>query len=54
MNIPGPALAAYRAAMEEASGADIETAATEAEEFVRWNESRPALTTSTSRNCRRE
>ena len=45
MNIPGPALEAYRAAMEEAIGADIETAAAEAEEFVRWNESRPALTT---------
>ena len=45
MNIPGPALEAYRAALEEAIGADIETAAAEAEEFVRWNESRPALTT---------
>ena len=45
MNIPGPALDAYRTAMEEAIGADIETAAAEAEEFVRWNESRPALTT---------
>ena len=45
MNIPGPALEAYRAAMEEAIGADIESAAAEAEEFVRWNESRPRLTT---------
>ena len=45
MNIPGPALEAYRAAMEEAIGADIETAAAEAEDFVRWNESRPRLTT---------
>ena len=45
MNIPGPALDAYRAAMEAAIGADIETAAAEAEEFVRWNESRPAFTT---------
>ena len=45
MNIPGPALDAYRAAMEEAIGADIESAAAEAEEFVRWNESRPRLTT---------
>ena len=39
------ALDAYRAAMEAAIGADIESAAA-AEEFVRWNESRPALTTS--------
>ena len=45
MNVPGPALEAYRAAMEAAIGADVETAAAEAEEFVRWNESRPALTT---------
>ena len=45
MNIPGPALEAYRTAMEEAIGADIESAAAEAEEFVRWNESRPSLTT---------
>ena len=45
MNIPGPALETYRTAMEEAIGTDIETAAAEAEEFVRWNESRPALTT---------
>ena len=45
MNLPGPALEAYRAAMEAAIGADVETAAAEAEEFVRWNESRPALTT---------
>ncbi len=45
MNIPSPALESYRAAMEAAIGADIETAAAEAEAFVRWNESRPALTT---------
>lgn len=45
MNLPGPALEAYRAAVEAAIGADVETAAAEAEEFVRWNESRPALTT---------
>ena len=45
MNVPGPALEVYRAAMEAAIGADVETAAAEAEEFVRWNESRPALTT---------
>ena len=45
MNVPGPALEAYRAAVEAAIGADVETAAAEAEEFVRWNESRPALTT---------
>ena len=45
MNIPGPALDAYRAAMEAAIGADIETAAAEAEEFVRWNESLPVQTT---------
>ena len=45
MNIPGPALEAYRAAMEEAIGADIETAAAAAEEFVRRNEARPAPTT---------
>ena len=45
MNVPGPALEAYRAAMEAAIGADVETAAAAAEEFVRWNESRPALTT---------
>ena len=40
MNIPGPALDTYRAAMEAALGADIESAAAAAEEFVRWNESR--------------
>ena len=45
MNIPGPALEAYRAAMEAAIGANIETAAAEAEEFVRWNESLPVQTT---------
>ena len=45
MNIPAPALDSYRAAMEAAIGTDIETAAVEAEEFVRWNEARPALTT---------
>ena len=45
MNIPGPALEAYRSAMEEAIGTEVETAAAEAEAFVRWNESRPALTT---------
>ena len=45
MNIPGPALEAYRAAMEAAIGTDIETAAAEAEEFVRWNESLPVQTT---------
>ena len=45
MNVPGPALEAYRAAMEAAIGTDVETAAAAAEEFVRWNESRPALTT---------
>ena len=54
MNIPGPALAAYRAAMEEAIGADIEAAAAEAEEFVRWNESRPALTTMNIEGLRME
>ncbi len=54
MNIPGPALEAYRAAMEEAIGADIETAAAEAEEFVRWNESRPALTTTNIEGLRME
>ena len=45
LNIPGPALAAYRTAMDEAIGTDVETGAAEAEEFARWNESRPALTT---------
>ena len=45
MNIPGLALEAYRAAMQAAIGADIESAAAAAEEFVRWNESRPTLTT---------
>ena len=54
MNIPGPALEAYRAAMEEAIGADIETAAAEAEAFVRWNESRPALTTTSIEGFRME
>ena len=54
MNIPGPALEAYRAAMEEAIGADIETAAAEAEDFVRWNESRPRLTTTNIEGLRME
>ena len=54
MNIPGPALDAYRAAMEAALGADIETAAAEVEEFVRWNESRPAFTTMNLEGLRME
>ena len=54
MNIPGPALEAYRAAMEEAIGTDIETAAAEAEDFVRWNESRPRLTTMNIEGLRME
>ena len=54
MNIPGPALETYRAAMEEAIGADIESAAAEAEEFVRWNESRPRLTTMNIEGLRME
>ncbi len=40
-NVPGPALEAYRAAMEEALGTDIETASAAAEQFVRRNEARP-------------
>ena len=54
MNIPGPALDAYRAAMEAALGADIESAAAAAEEFVRWNESRPAVTTMNIEGLRME
>ena len=54
MNIPGPALEAYRAAMEEAIGADIETAAAELEEFVRWNESLPVRTTMNIEGLRME
>ena len=54
MNLPGPALNTYRGAMEAAIGADIETAAAEAEEFVRWNESRPALTTMSIEGFRME
>ena len=54
MNIPGPALDAYRAAMEAALGSAIETAAAEAEEFVRWNEARPALTTMNLEGLRME
>ena len=54
LNIPGPALEVYRAAMEEAIGTDIETAAAEAEEFVRWNESRPRLTTMNIEGLRME
>ena len=54
MNIPGPALNAYRAAMEQAIGADVESAAAEAEEFVRWNESRPRLTTMNIEGLRME
>ena len=42
MNIPGPALEAYRAAMEKAIGTDIEVAAAAVEEFVRRNEARSA------------
>ena len=54
MNIPGPALEAYRAAMEEAIGADIETAAAELEAFVRWNESLPVRTTMNIEGLRME
>ena len=42
MNVPGPVLEAYRAAMEQAIGADIETAAAAAEEFARRNDARSA------------
>ena len=42
MNVPGPLLEAYRAAMEQATGTDIETAAAAAEEFVRRNDARSA------------
>ena len=42
MNVPGPVLEAYRAAMEQAIGADIETAAAVAEEFARRNDARLA------------
>ena len=48
MNLPGPALEVYRAAMEEAIGTDIETAAAAAEEFVRRNEARAAAPMTTS------
>ena len=47
LNIPGPALQAYREAMQEALGVDIEEAAAAVEEFVRRNEAgtaAPALT----------
>ena len=48
MNIPGPSLDAFAAAMEEAIGMDIDTAAAAAEEFVRRNEARPSLTTTSN------
>ena len=54
MNIPGPALDAYRAAMEAALDTDIESAAAAAEAFVRWNESRPAVTTMNIEGLRME
>ena len=42
MNVPGPVLEAYRAAMEQAIGAGIETASAAAEEFARRNDARSA------------
>ena len=42
MNVPGPVLEAYRAAMAQAIGADVETAAAAAEEFARRNDARSA------------
>ena len=48
MNVPGPLLEAYRAAMEQATGTDIETVAAAAEELVRRNDARSARPANTS------